>query len=267
MNHFSASPQAGSIYSKKTNIPLTPILRTLYELGLHEKEARIYLALLTLGTNPVSIIARKTGQNRTSCYAIIEKLIEKGFIEQMVKNNISYFSPVEPKYILGKFKSKHEELENKIEYLENIFHHFKNDSFHTSYPKIFYYEGLTSIENLFEDTLRSRDIIRAYILADELNEILPSCLSKYYQKQTQKGLALKVIYPATAKSFTRKQSDNKNLRVSKTIQPSHHFNVNILIYEDRLGFNSLKEKTTFIIQNKTLAETYKKIFDNIWETI
>ena len=97
------------------------LIHTLTSLGLNRKEAEIYFTLLTIGNNPASTIARKAGHNRSSCYAVIEKLIQKGFVKQINKNTMSYFSPIEPKYILGKLKTEYDELENKIEQLQTYF--------------------------------------------------------------------------------------------------------------------------------------------------
>ena len=64
----------------------------LERLGLEEKEAKIYLALLKLGKANVAKISKEAQIERTLCYSIIQKLIEKGLLSYALEGNIKYFS-------------------------------------------------------------------------------------------------------------------------------------------------------------------------------
>jgi sugar-specific transcriptional regulator TrmB len=52
----------------------------LLQLGLSEKEAAVYLALLSLGKGTVTSITRKAGINRTTGYDILNALATKGIV-------------------------------------------------------------------------------------------------------------------------------------------------------------------------------------------
>ena len=52
----------------------------LKEFGLNDREVKVYLALLKIGTSSVHSIAEKTGIIRTTVYDIIKSLIEKFII-------------------------------------------------------------------------------------------------------------------------------------------------------------------------------------------
>ena len=62
---------------------LTPFLKNL---GLNDKEANIYLALLQLGKSTATKIAKKSGLKRPTTYVIIEQLIDKGFVQKLVNH-------------------------------------------------------------------------------------------------------------------------------------------------------------------------------------
>ena len=53
-------------------------IQDLQQIGLTEKEAKVYLAALELGEKAVQVIAQKAGVNRATTYFILESLIEKG---------------------------------------------------------------------------------------------------------------------------------------------------------------------------------------------
>ena len=53
------------------------LIEVLNKTGLHEKEAKVYLALLELGTADVSDIAAKAGVKRPTSYLVLDELKER----------------------------------------------------------------------------------------------------------------------------------------------------------------------------------------------
>lgn len=63
----------------------------LKQLGFADKEAKVYLASLKLGSNTIQEIARSAGVNRATTYVIIEKLIKKGLMSSIKKGKKTFF--------------------------------------------------------------------------------------------------------------------------------------------------------------------------------
>ena len=55
----------------------------LEEIGLSEKEAKIYLALLQVDSALISDLAEKTKINRTTVYPVLESLAKKGLVSEL----------------------------------------------------------------------------------------------------------------------------------------------------------------------------------------
>ncbi len=55
--------------------------RELSALGLSQKEATVYVALLELGTASVQAIARRADLVRPTTYVILEALTKKGLVQ------------------------------------------------------------------------------------------------------------------------------------------------------------------------------------------
>lgn len=241
------------------------IIQTLRAVGLNEKEAQTYLSLLKLGPQAVSVIAKKTSQNRSSCYAILEKLMQKGFVEKVIRENNTQFSAVEPIYVLDQLKTKQYELESKIENLGFALKDF--DQLKSSYgvkPKVVFFQDETGLQNVLENTFKSTEPLRCYASLDELSSLLPNYMPRYYQKRVQQGLKVKAIYPATEKSFLHKKRDKFELRESRLIPEDFDFHLDIMIYDQKVVITSLKEKFGVMIESKEMAQAQKKIFDLIW---
>ena len=89
----------------------------LEELGLTEKEAKLYLALLELGQATSSDLIKKLDYYSKTVYELLEKLMKKGLVSYVIKSNIKYFGAVNPEKFLDILK----EEENDKEIKENKF--------------------------------------------------------------------------------------------------------------------------------------------------
>lgn len=61
------------------------MIEKLKNLGLNEKEARVYLAALELGEASVQEIAQKSGVKRVTAHVAIEKLKTEGLLYEEKK--------------------------------------------------------------------------------------------------------------------------------------------------------------------------------------
>src|SRR3989344_5870364 len=75
------------------------VLTELTKIGLTDEEARVYLACLEVSGGPVSVIARKAGVQRVSCYYTIENLLKKRLLSQYNKNGVKCFAPEPPEQL------------------------------------------------------------------------------------------------------------------------------------------------------------------------
>lgn len=84
----------------------------LQSYGLNEKEARLYLAAISLGVASVMQLARKAGLKRPTTYLIIESLLEKNLLVAIPRGKKIYYKPEDPIYcakIMADRQSKMEE--------------------------------------------------------------------------------------------------------------------------------------------------------------
>lgn len=240
--------------------------KTLKELGLLPNEIKVYLAMLTYGTNPASTIAKKAGLNRCSCYSVIERLVQKGFAGQIIKNNIAFFTASEPFHILNHLQTRKNEFEKKISILaKNIINLQQLQQDHDRKPKVVFFEGAQGIKNIMEDTLKTKGEICAYASLNELNELMPDYFPNYYKRRTQKNISVRAIYPANEFSYYHKLRDKTELRQSRLIPKEFDFHLDILIYDNKVAFTSLQANFGVLIENREMYEAQKRIFDIIWQ--
>ena len=68
----------------------------LQEIGLSEKEAQMYLALLQVDSESIQELAKRTGINRTTVYPVLETLKKKGLVSEIQIGKKTYYSAASP---------------------------------------------------------------------------------------------------------------------------------------------------------------------------
>ena len=100
------------------------ILNILKQLGLSEKKARIYLALLELGGGSVIDIAKKTKIKRTTVYNILPELMDEGLIIKTKRHSQTFYLAEDPENLKDSLQSKLELVDQAIPQLTNIYNVF-----------------------------------------------------------------------------------------------------------------------------------------------
>ena len=87
--------------------------RDLQEIGLNEKEAKVYLAALELGQSVVQDIAKKAGVNRATTYFVIEGLMKMGLMSSFHKGKKQYFVAADPDRLIRVVEQEKGSIERK----------------------------------------------------------------------------------------------------------------------------------------------------------
>lgn len=92
----------------------------LKEIGMSEKEAKVYIILLKMGSSTASKISKKSNLNRVTTYSLLESLKNKGFVSYSIKSGVKYFESADPKTLLSSLKEKKENLKSVLPKLKKI---------------------------------------------------------------------------------------------------------------------------------------------------
>ncbi len=122
----------------------------LENLGLEEKEVKVYLALLGLGEVTATKLAENTFLDRTLMYQLTNKLIGKGLVSYIVKNNVRYFSAADPATLLKNLQEKEQQLQKALPELESLQKLVKPET------KVEIYRGREGINTIFKMIIRDK---------------------------------------------------------------------------------------------------------------
>ncbi len=248
------------------------IITLMKEFGLTLAEAKTYLALLKFNNNSASVIAKKAKMNRSQCYITLENLEKKGFVEKLTHRHLSYFQAKDSEEVLKEMKEKQINMLKKLDLLKKTFELFSKQHpsrYHTkiSKPYLKFYQGESGLQSLLDDTLTAKTLIRAYVPLSDLENLIPNYFPNYYKRRSEKKINVRAIYPADQKSFLHKLRDHLEYRESRLIPNNLNFQLDLLIYDEKISIISLEEKFGILIKSERLSKTFGEIYDLAWENI
>lgn len=236
------------------------LTKILENIGLNAKEAKVYLAALEIGSNPVSKIASKAKINRVTTYDIIEKLAKKGLISSFTRAKVKYFTATDPEVVITDFQRKVGELKNVLPDLQRL-------SGETVHPRVRYFEGFDGIRHIYEDTLTSKTEILNYGDSEEIRKHWPSYDEDYVAKRAKQKIFLRGI--ALDDEYGRKVVQNNtdyNREIRLIPKDKFNFSNEIHIYDDKVAIISYKDELIgMIIESPEIANTQRSIFSMVWE--
>jgi len=241
------------------------IKKVLLDAGLEDLEIEVYLNLLKTGEASVSTIARKIGSKRTNIYNVAEKLSQKGFLSEISKSNVKYFSAMDPKKILYSQKQQKDIVEKNIHNLEEILPQLESlkDPYALK-PRVSFYQGKEAIGNLLIQTLE--EPFDAYFNPDEAYNLFPKSIEDFQKHSAKKNLFIRELltYGPLSKKYI-KEIKNPNHKC-KILSKKYSFFTDNFIFHDKIIFISYRTLIAVIIENEDIANTQKQAFEIMWNS-
>jgi len=230
----------------------------LKEIGLNEKEIKIYLALLKLGQNTVNNIAGQADLNRVSTYDLLKGLLEKGVVSYVIKSGVKYFEAVEPSRFLDDLKVKQEKIKEVLPELEAI----KKSLLEK--PKIEIYEGINGLKSIFNDILKENkqtDFIGAPKMLEALEFYFPHFIN---QKRKQNIFSRVITEDCKEMREYKRKAPKKHVDIKFV---KHKIEVTKIIYGNKITYLTFNKENSIgiLINNKDIVNTERNLFELLWK--
>lgn len=242
------------------------MLDYLIRFGLPEKEARIYLALLELGSASVSEVAKRAKVSRTNTYHLLNSLLSQGLVNSHEKTSKVIFSAEGPDRILQMLKSRAEEAALIYKEAEGLMPEFKS-IYNTKDGKLTvrFYEGVEGIISAYEDTLTAKTEILGYASVENQHSFFPGYFPAYYVRRTKNGIPVRCFLADSEESRRIQSLDHAHLRETYLLPTKFAISPEINIYDNKVTVMSLKEKFGAIIESGEVADAFRKLFELAFE--
>jgi sugar-specific transcriptional regulator TrmB len=84
------------------------LISNLTRIGMAEKEAKLYIAMLEKPEITAGDLHRISGVPRSKTYDTLDKMLAKGYCQERVENTHRYFKAVQPSFLQGILKTRWE---------------------------------------------------------------------------------------------------------------------------------------------------------------
>ena len=246
----------------------------LCQIGFTESESRLYIELLSLGPQAVSVIAKRALLNRTTAYSILKSLEFKGVVSSYVNENMRYFLANDPNSLVGFVDRKCRTFDYHRSNLLNLIPEFRGltGNFSLSKPVVVYHEGIEGVKNVMYDALSAKDTFRAYVCLDKWlkfghkNFLIEFKNIRIYDKK----VPLKTIVadtPEIREFFKENYDEECELTNVLYVPPSGMFENEMNIYNDKVSIIHLDTGVEYgvVIQDSQITEMHRSMFDIMWQ--
>ena len=239
------------------------MIKELIQLGFNEKEAKVYLALLEYGTQPASVIAKKTGFPKATVLFLFDNLFKKAYIKRSQKGRIFYFY-ADPED-LKKEKSKQiSEQNTALEKTIPLLKEFKNP--YTSPPKILFFEGVNGCRKAYLMLTESKTSVLEFAAHNDLEKMGYDFMQNFIKTRVKNKVHINTIAKKDKTHLFYKKLNKKQLRQLSLFDGKiGTFYSSISVFENKvLLLNLYQDCFAILIQNKEVAETLKTIHALAW---
>lgn len=248
------------------------LISHIEELGLSNKEARVYVACLKIGPSAVQRIADQSGIKRVTTYVILESLVGMGMVSQSIKGKKTYFVAEDPSNLKRLLEKREKELIGQKASFAKILPQLQGlKTVPKELPEVKFYDGQDGVLSLFRgfysDYQGALKDIYAFSNIDQVHEFYPErALGKANPDRMQHDIRSHIIY-TSQQGPIYKHSDKLANRESRFIPLEKYFltgEVDIIgDYVVLISFTGSRP-IGVTIRNSDMAAGMKAIFDMCW---
>jgi sugar-specific transcriptional regulator TrmB len=242
----------------------------LSQLGLTKGEITVYLALNKLGESTIGPIGKESTVSKSKIYDILEKLIDKGLIGYIIKNDTKHFLANDPRMILEYIQKKENTLEQTkesaiTELLPQLLLQRATASKKRIAEMYQGFEGIKAIREELLSNMKKESKLLVLGAPKVANVRWEGWFLDFHKRRIKKSIAMDIIYNADAQEFGKVRKKMKLTKVkylpNKLVSPNW-----IDVFEKEVLFIILlKNPIAFVIRDETLANSFKSYFQIMWD--
>ncbi|MFA6392240.1 MAG: helix-turn-helix domain-containing protein [Patescibacteria group bacterium] len=252
--------------------PGSPISKILVQIGLTDKEAVVYEALLTLGKAGMGELLKKIPYKRGNTYDLMRALIDKGLVTETMTKGKKVFVIEPPERIKVLLDEREKTVQQQAKTL-NANYESLNSLYRITMnkPGVRFYEGIEGIKLVLKDTIVNNTSKQIKTFSDVAGyaKYLKVWNQSYYAPLRKKlGIIERVIIPDNAEALAHMRSYQAN-EVTQILFIDHKnypFATEINIYENKVSFVTFSDRAHIgiIIDNMEIFQTFSSVFELCW---
>lgn len=234
----------------------------LEEIGLSDKEAKVYLALIEVDDDSVLSLARRTGINRTTIYPILQSLVRAGLASETQSGVKTHYRAEPPERLESVLERRKIEIDEQVKRLAVVVPQLRSQMRGDSRPVVKYYEGkqgvLSAMDDFFGVDSADGEVVHMIYNRDLLERRFSEEERKRYASiRVAAGLRTKAIYSASKDLPAHELSERRRLPSDVKID------ADIAVFRNRVRIVTLGDRiSSLLIEHPDIASTLRAIIDD-----
>jgi sugar-specific transcriptional regulator TrmB len=238
----------------------------LIALGFNRNEAKVYLSLIKYGGADANTIIKDTKFHKNIVYDNLEKLIDKGLVAFIIEDGVKLFQLAPPHMLVQFFAEKKQEAEENEKKALSLSRQISAVSKEVrSIQKAVVYRGIKGVRAFYSELLEAK---KDYVVFGAPKESVDIMGEHFWLNLTEKSkenrIKQKMIFNSSLRDYGKKVSHSLNeIRYfDDDFEPFTETNIQggqvaIIVWT--------KEPVIFLIQDKIVADNYRKYFEDMWK--
>ena len=235
------------------------IEKILKNIGLTEKEAGSYLALLEFGSATVEVIAKKAQIKRPTTYHVMESLEDKGLVSKIPRSKKVLYSAESPEKIIGNLNRKAEQVKR---YLPDLFARYNLPQ---DKPQVQMFTGKEGVRQIYQEIMGSGEA-SFFSSISRISKLYPDLLEEFVRQVEENKIKFRDLFQAT----------DEDIEFAKRIKAGSNYQIRFIpagmvlpsdtgIYGDKVVFFSFQPYLfAVVITSKDVAKSLRTIYDITW---
>ncbi|HEY5714296.1 MAG TPA: helix-turn-helix domain-containing protein [Candidatus Gracilibacteria bacterium] len=250
---------------------MSAIIPLLRDCGLTDKEALIYLELLSTGSTYASIIAGRLGMSRNLVRYLCQQLVKKGMCIETKKKNAFIYTPEPPEKFMYELDQEEKKIRNRKKAMGHVLGELKSMMDPKErLPQISFLAGQDGFQQLCEVSLqcKSREILFVTNITRFRDVLTTEYDTEHYiPTRLRRGVHFKMLTTRTAVGESMHKKDHEELRETRFIPKDFEVDNTFYIFDDSVAFMSTeKELNCTMIQSAEITAMMRQVFAFMWES-
>lgn len=244
------------------------ITKALEQLGLSDKEIKVYLACLRLGPSPVRRIASEVGINRGTTHDILKMLTKRGIVSYYHQYKHQYFIAEDPEKLSNIVEEEHQRiLETKgrifaiIPQLKSIYDNAQEK------PIVKFYEGDAGIKVILQDVIaccKKNNVTEYYVYSSaDVRTFIYKLYPSFSTDRIRAKIKVKVI--SIGPGGEKRGLDERKWLTEEKSVPAY-----TILYHNNIAMITIDsdgKPLGVVIQDKNMYLAQKMIFEFMWSKL
>lgn len=238
------------------------LLRSLEDLGLTDKEAKVYLAMLSLSESNVRKIADAAEVKRSTVYFILDSLCQKGLVKLVIQGFKSYYTVESPEKLGTILDQRKKRLSETLPDFLALYNTENTQGFIT------YYSGLESVKRVYEQNLRDIRPREQYLVISNQEDWLaldPDYFESFTERRAKRNIRIRLLLTDSKSAREHKKRARQYNEKIRFLPKGTKLTTNVVITPKRLLMHQLIPPINgIVIENQSAIKTQTELFEVMW---